>query len=166
LAARQRWLPSGGPSRRPAAEDGKLPELHLKQRQNGRENKVELKTTSVNPLVLLGLLTISVALSVGLVLVDFGPRQDGKKDQARRKIEEYYFPRAGQQPLEYQACLMEAQRAATRGDRQAERRAYERVLDLLRQERPLGAKADDREWSLTGDDRRLKELIAVLLSGD
>ena len=61
---------------------------------------------------------------------------------------------------------MAAQRAHTRGDRAAEREAYEKVLDLLRQERPAYAANNHKDWSLTHNDERLKSLISDLLSND
>jgi hypothetical protein len=145
-------------------EDGKLPELHL---QDGEQKeKKEAKTTTVNPLVLFGVLAISAVLCAYLALLDPGSPKSDEKDSARRKIEENFFPREGEEALEYQEYLMMAQRANTRGDRVAERKAYERVLDLLRQERPAYGGEDDKEWSLTQDDERLKHWIAVLLSND
>jgi DNA-directed RNA polymerase subunit RPC12/RpoP len=149
------------------AEDGKLPELHLREGQR-KENNQE-QTTSIHPLVLLGLLGGSVALSIGLVLLHVRPPQSGTKDRARRQIEERFFPRDGQEPLEYQEYLMEAQRANTRGDRQAERKMYEAVLDLLRQERPAYVGDGQKKWSLTASpthDEELKGLISILLSDD
>jgi hypothetical protein len=148
------------------AEDGKLPELHLRVGQE--KDQREAKTRSVNPLVLFGLLAISVALSMALVLLDVGPPKAPLKDQARREIEERFFPRDGQEPVEYQEYLMKAQRANTQGDRQGERKAYERVLDLLRQERPPHVK-NDKLWSVTTSprgDEDLKRLISILLSNE
>jgi hypothetical protein len=149
-------------------EDGKLPELHLRQRQNGRDKRKEEKTTTVNPLVLFGLLAISVVVTVALVMLDVEPNNGENADarQARKYVEDYYFPEDGQTPLDYQVLLMEAQQAHIRGDREAEREAYEKVLDLLRQERPVGVGDENSSWSLTHDDQRLKELIAVLLSNE
>jgi DNA-directed RNA polymerase subunit RPC12/RpoP len=147
------------------AEDGKLPELHLREGQQRDQKETK---TSVNPLVLFGLLAVSVALSIALVLLDVGPPQRPLKDQARREIEERFFPRDGQEPVEYQEYLMKAQRANTQGDPEAERRAYEKVLDLLRQEHPSYSK-DNRQWSVTTSprgDEDLKRLISVLLSND
>lgn len=149
------------------AEDGRLPELHL--REGEQKQKKEAKTTTVNPLVLFGLLAISVAFSIGLVLVDTGPPKSQEKDQARREIEERFFPPIGEEPLEYQEYLMQAQRANTRGDHEAERKMYEKVLDLLRQERPVYIEDDDKRWSLTTSpeyDEDLKALISILLSND
>jgi len=146
------------------AEDGRLPELRLREGQ--QRDKKEAKTTSVNPLVLFGLLAVSVALCIALVMLDVGPPKTPLKDQARRKIEERFFPRDGQEPLEYQEYLMKAQRANTQGDLRAERQAYERVLDLLRQERPPHPK-NDKPWSVTtspSGDEDLKRLISTLLS--
>jgi len=109
-----------------------------------------------------------VALSIALALLDVGPPKAPLKQQARRKIEETFFPRDGQEPLQYQEYLMKAQRANTQGDLQAEQKAYEKVLDLLRQERPPYVKSD-KQWSVTTSprgDEELKRLISTLLSND
>jgi DNA-directed RNA polymerase subunit RPC12/RpoP len=148
------------------AEDGKLPELHLRAGQE--KDKREAKTTSVNPLVLFGLLAVSVVLCIALAMLDVGPPKTPHKDRARREIEERFFPRDGQKPAEYQEYLMKAQRANTQGDFRAERKAYEKVLDLLRQERSPYAQ-NDRQWSVTTSprgDEELKRLISILLSNE
>ena len=149
------------------AEDGRLPELHL--REGEQKQKKEAKTTTVNPLVLFGLLAISAVLCAYLGLAEFGAPRSEKKDQARREIEERFFPPVGEEPLEYQEYLMQAQRANTRGDHEAERKMYEKVLDLLRQERPVYVEDHDKRWSLTTSpeyDEDLKDLISILLSSD
>ncbi len=148
------------------AEDGNLPELHLLEGE--RKAKEEEKSSTVTPLVLFGLLAISVALSIGLVWFNAGPPQSGLQEDARGKVEDRFFPRQGEDPLEYQEYLMQAQRAHSRGNHEIERKAYQKVLDLLRQERPPYIERD-KPWSVTRnpqDDEDLKDLISTLLSDD
>lgn len=153
------------------AEDGQLPELHL--REGEKKEKKQAESRTINPLVLFGALSISVALSILLVMVDFGsPRASSsqEKAKARQMIQDDYI--ADQEhftnpesapPLEpYQVYLREAQRAYSRGDRKTERQMYRKVLNLLRAER-------DEFGGLTGspsNDQTLEEQISILLSED
>ena len=148
------------------AADGKLPELRLEE--GGASGNPETKSHSVNPLFMLGVLSMSIVLSVLLVLLDVeSPTVSGsqRQDSMRRKIEAHYF---GAESIEngnlqaYQVLLRDAQRAYTRGDRKREREDYRRVLEMLRAERSV------YEKGLTGSRSRDKELenaISVLLSG-
>ena len=148
------------------AADGKLPELHLDEGQI--KEKAATKSSSVNPLVMLGALSMSVVLSVVLVAIDMetpAAADSHGKAHMRKVIENDYFG-AGDfesKDLEpYQVLLREAQRAYTRGDYKNERKHYRKVLDMLRAERgPL-------EKGLTGSrsrDKKLEKAISVLLSG-
>lgn len=148
------------------APDGKLPELHLEE--GATKEKQEAKTTSVNPLVMFGALSMSVVLSIMLVLIDWEPQpatRAGQKAVMRQRIEDEYFGAGSlsSKNLEsYQMLLREAQLAHTRGDYKIERQQYRKVLDMLRAERG----SEDR--GLTGSrskDKRLEEAISVLLSG-
>ena len=148
------------------AEDGNLPELHLLEGE--RKAKEEEKSSTVSPLVLFGLLAISVALSIGLVWLDTGPPKSGLKEDARREVADRFFPRQGEDSLEYQRYLMKAQEAHKHGNREVERKAYQKVLDLLRQERPPYIE-HDKPWSVTRnpqDDEDLKDLISTLLNDE
>jgi len=158
-------------------EDGKLPELLLREDQ--QKEKRERKSSSLNPLVLLGLLSLSVAASIGVALVDVEPVRNQGTGSVRQTIEESFFPREGMSPLGYQEYLMRAQRAHTRGDFPLERKLYAEVLDLLRQEvpdyvgqLPKGSpeyKEEEKKRSVTGTwtrDRELEELISAVLSND
>jgi hypothetical protein len=147
------------------AADGRLPELHLEEGKS--KETPEAKSRSVNPLVLLGVLSMSVVLSIVLVLVDWEPPSDSaspQKVQMRQMIEEEYFGAGtidakGLEP--YQLLLRESQRASTRGDYKTEREQYRQVLDMLRTERGI------HEKGLTGSrsrDEKLKNAISILLN--
>ena len=110
------------------AENGKLPELHLEE---AAKAKSQQDGVTVNPLVLLGLVCLSVVSSV--LLVFYTPEQEtsshsSRQAEARRIIEMEYFADldspAPRQP--YQILLREAQRAYARGDRETERRLLHR----------------------------------------
>lgn len=145
------------------AEDGQLPDLHLQE--GDKKQKSRQRSTTVNPLVLFGIIAISVVISISLALYDTDPDQTSSartKAHARRQIEEQYFGEIGsQQPLKpYQIYLREAQRAHTQRDFKRERELYRRVLELLRAERPREARG------LTGSrqrDKDLQQYISVLL---
>lgn len=148
---------------RPGA-DGKLPELHLNEGPE-REETPQADSATIHPLLLAVAISLSVVVSITLVLYDTGAPSINtqQKNIARRIIEEKYFGSQDQNaPLEpYQLLLREAQLAHLRGDYQSEREYYGRVLDMLRAERPPGARG------LTGSrsrDRELEEQIVILLS--
>lgn len=167
-------------------EEGQLPELRLRDGQ--QKQRKEPKSTTINPLVLFGLLSISVALSISLVVMDVGPRSPSHSEEkvsARRQIEERFFPRrvAGEpgyeKPREYQKYLMEAQQANRREEYETERKLYRKVLDMLRQEIPAYVKQlprgsseykmEERNRSVTGSwsrDKELEEQICILLGND
>ncbi|MBU4270548.1 MAG: hypothetical protein KKE86_06155 [Planctomycetes bacterium] len=151
---------------RPAA-DGKLPELQLDE--GAIRQKPQEKSSSMNPLVLLGVLSVSVVLSIVLAMIDLNPPADPRsktKEQQRYLIERDFFGTGNidNRTLKpYQILLREAQRAYTRGDYKTERENYRRVLEMLRAERGADRKG------LTGSRRRdmqLEEAISVLLSGE
>jgi len=148
------------------AADGKLPELHLEEGKGTQ--KQEAKARSINPLVMLGALSMSVVMSVILALVDVdSPQQVGvpQKNHARQTIEDNYFGSGNLDNKDlapYQVLLRAAQRAHARGDVKTERAQYHKVLDMLRAERGT------HEKGLTGSrsrDKDLEEAISVLLSG-
>ena len=150
------------------AADGKLPQLHLEE--GPTPQKTETTARSINPLVLLGLLSMSVVMSVVLVLVDWeAPSVSDalQKAQVRQMIEDEYFGAGAfevNRRLEpYQLLLREAQRAYSRGDYKTQRQQYRKVLDLLRAER------GPEEKGLTGSrlrDEKLMDAISTLLSGE
>jgi len=147
---------------KPAA-DGKLPELQL--REAGEKSPREAGRRSMNPLVLFGLLAMSVVMSVVLVLAPSGPSEPSKSKarlDARRIIREEYFsdmdsPGPGKS---YQRCLREAQSAQSRGDSKTERKLYRKVLDALRADR---ANFDKGLTGTRDSDRRLEEQLLILL---
>lgn len=150
---------------RPAA-DGKLPELHLEE--DTAKERPDIGQRSVNPLVLVGVLSISVVLSILLVLMEgeTPPASNvGKKSQMRQKLADHYFGLGtiDTRPLEpYQLLLREARQAFSRGDYKTEREHYRKVLDMLRADHG----SEDR--GLTGSalkDKDLEEALSVLLSG-
>jgi hypothetical protein len=147
-------------------DDGQLPELHLEE--DAAEKKPNAGARPVPPLALLGVLGLSIAISLALVLFDVPSPANSvaeKKAEMRQKIEDHYFG-AGSldaKRLEpYQLLLREAQQAYSRGDDKTQRERYRKVLDLLRGER------GPEERGLTGSrskDKELEEAISVLLSG-
>jgi len=148
---------------RPGA-DGKLPELRLHEGLD-REEQAQTDSPTVHPLLLAVVICLSVVVSITLVLYDTSSPSvnSQQKNHARRIIEEQYFSNLDQNaPLEpYQILLREAQLAHVRGDYQAERELYGRVLDMLRAERLPGTRG------LTGSrsrDRELEDQIIILLS--
>ncbi len=120
---------------RPAA-DGKLPDLQLEE--GAAQQKPQAGQQSMNPLVLLGILSASVLVSILLVVASVN-RPDAasseQKDHARQVIEDKFFgagniENKGLEP--YQVLLREAQLAHSHGDFATERQHYRRVLDMLR----------------------------------
>lgn len=165
------------------AEDGQLPELQL---QEGRKKeKADAETATVNPLVLFGVIALSVVLSIFLVLYDPGSEDAAarqKKQQARERIEleffadqAHYVDPENAPPLKlYQRLLREAQRAYRRGDHASQRNMYRKVMDLLRAEQGTAAAGTDRFGrgkfkGVTGSPERdddLKDLLSTLLNED
>jgi len=152
------------------ADDGRLPELQLQESTQAKPG--EAGGSTVHPLVLLGLVSLSVVASVLLVLYEPRqetlPRSTAKQDARDVIVSEYladeeHLKLDNPPPLEpYQTYLREAQRAYWRGDYATERRLYRRVLDLLRAE---GTDFDGVTGSPTSD-RRLEEQITILLSDE
>jgi len=149
------------------AADGKLPELQLSE--EGEKKQADEPTgTTVNPLVLVGILSISVVFSISLALMDFGPEDVSntrRKQDARKAIQDDYFDSlpGSHEPLQpYQELLRDAQLAHSAGRYQKERDLYQEVLDLLRTER------GETDKGITGSpdrDKELERLISILLGG-
>lgn len=147
------------------ADDGKLPELQLGDLP--QSSTKEKEGSGSNPLVLFGLLSLSVVASLLLVMApEEGPggSQTTNKQQARQIIAEQYFSDLDQIPREpYQLLLREARLARSRGDFNLEQQLYRKVLGMLREERgPRGAMK-----GVTGTlerDRILAEQLVILLS--
>ena len=142
------------------AADGKLPELTLVEGTGRRSAGEAAKETS--PLFLISLLCLSFGLSAILLMVDFAPAtsQTNKQADARAQLAAFYKESRGTL-LPYQQNLRAAQQAYSRGDRDAEREEYRKVVSLLRNE------GRGRFSSLTrthSEDRKLEELLIVLLA--
>ncbi len=147
-------------------EDGHLPELSL----SDSPTKKVLREKSANETsfpwayVALG---ASLLATVVLLLVpaDSGVSSVNQRDQARQAITEFYG-NPKEEPTPWQRKLREARLAHSSGDRQAERRAYQQVLDMLNAEEYNRPNAPSH-IALTGDrarDQSLREYIAILLS--
>ena len=146
------------------AEDGKLPELRLKE--PGEKSAKQAGPGGVNPALLFGAIAFSVIASVALVFLPSESTDEGKgaeKQQARKEIEENYFAGMDKEArLEpYQILLREAPLARSRGDFKQERRSYRKVLDMLRTER---GKFDKGLTGSPARDETLEKLITTLLS--
>ena len=116
----------------------------------------------MNPLVLFGLLGLSVAACVVLVMAPTerqAPASLQAKQEARTILREEYF---GVAPLEpYQRHLREAEMALVNRRYEQAKKLYGKVLTMLRAER------SNPDRTLTGSptsDRRLEQQIEILLS--
>lgn len=151
------------------APDGRLPELHLDE-DEAKKKGDEDEGTTMNPLVLFGLLTLSVAMSVAMVLIDWSAPPTSRAEErgkARAVIEEKFFGGGSlnrTKPLEpYQELLRDAQREHFRGNLRKERDLYRKVLDMLRAERAAGDRG--LTGSLTNDRLLEKQLLILLTEG-
>jgi hypothetical protein len=152
------------PSSLKVAPDGKLPELKLGEAADSLAEKPS-GSRGMHPLVLFGLLAVSVVTSIVLVLAPTDsavPSKTLEREQARRIIETEYFRELDEDvpPRPYQLLLREAKVARARGDYAKERELYRRVLDLLRAD-PKPAKG------ITGSaerDSHLERQLIILLS--
>jgi len=116
------------------AENGQLPELQL-QASEQKKKESEPKTTTINPLVLFGVISMSVVFSILLVLYEPPDREPVEVERAREAIKDCWDNVDPDDPLEpYQRYLREAYRAHTRGDRKSERQRYRQVNRLLQVE--------------------------------
>lgn len=149
------------------AADGNLPELHLDEGKG--KHKQDKESKSMNPLLLLGVLSVSVVVSIMLAVMGPQPYVDSR---ANDKAEQRYFIKRdyfGSRNIEdsdlkpYQILLRDAQVAHSSWDFKTERECYRQVLDMLRAER-----GPDRN-GLTGSrrrDKKLEKAISILLSGE
>ena len=146
--------------------DGKLPELSLTESELKSKDQGSQGT---NPVLVTGAIAVSLLSSLLLLFVDFEPGvSSGERERdARRQIQRYLAnetdANATAVVLPYQANLRESQRAYSRGDRQAERQNYRRVLELLRSE------SKNRYSGVTGTpsgDLELEKLLSTLLSSN
>ncbi len=155
----------GGEAMVTLGEDGHLPELKIAEGPNLAAKRE--KSRGTNPLVVYGLVVMSFVLTLVLLLIDTEGGGGGStkgKAQARIAIREFYgLDKAKIQ--HWQQWLRDAQLANSRGDRDAERRAYRRVLGQLNAE---DNRSDNKRFtSMTGTpetDEKLRQLIATLLA--
>jgi len=154
-----RFIPAeAAQSKLKPADDGKLPGLRLHETAGGGRKE---KAQGTNPLVLIGLLSLSVVSTVVILFHDFGPSDhssDKEKAAAREQIGKEYFAELDNQPLKpYEVYLRNAQRAHVRGDAKTERAMYQKVLALLHAERLPGE-------NLTGTAERDEDLKGYLIT--
>lgn len=153
-------------------EDGHLPELNLHEARSSEKQDARPKES--NSTMLLVVLGISFGLTILMLFMDassFGDNHE-TKEKARIEIKDYYGAE-GETLKPYQELLREARRARSRRDFDSERKAYRQVLAMLRSETKdklskytgLTGQVDYVEGSeKTKSDKRLEELIAILLS--
>jgi len=139
------------------AEDGQLPELQLQEREQKKKTE-ERSDTTINPLVLFGVVSLGVVASVLLVLYE-GPERPESQGvrNARAAIERCWSNVDSNDPLKpYQLYLRQAHLAHTHGDFKAERQLYRKVYQLLQVEGRTAVPPDHA--------RVLEEEIPVLLN--
>jgi len=151
------------------AKDGQLPDLYLKDgAAEKKKQKNESQSQSMNPLVLIGAICLSLMFSITIVLVDSGSEPTGDqlaKSAARKIVEDDYFGNTAVvgEPLQpYEEYLRAAGRAHARNDRRTERNMYMKVLNMLRTEQ-----REERRKPLTGTtdrDKILEQQLIILLS--
>jgi len=159
--ARLKTAASSAPAIAPAA-DGKLPALQLaddptSRTADGGEKSVPLWLACVA-------IAGSTVLSVFLLLGD-APAQKSAHSRTAEVRQEVagFFGNDAAPPRHYQVLLREAQQAHSRGDHATERQRYRQVLALLRSEK---RSRYENVTGSPGDDERLAELLAILLSSE
>jgi len=144
--------------------DGTLPSLHLDE--PSKKPTPDESQNRTNPALLMGVLAVSLALTLMLLLADTSPQVDTTtKDYAREQIETHYLSRKA--PFEpYEELLRKALQAHAQGKLELERDYYRRVLDML------NAEDKNRYRGLTGvpdateppNDRHLQETLTRLIA--
>ena len=147
-------------------EDGHLPELSLSDSPAKKVVRDKSSTESSFPWAYVAV-GLSMLLTVALLFVpaETGPSTANERARARQDITQFYGA-PGEEPAAWQRWLREARLAHSSGDWPAERRAYQKVLDMLNAEEYNRPDAPSH-IALTGDrtrDQTLRELIAILLS--
>lgn len=153
-------------------EDGQLPELSLTE--SGAEGKTSSRTRESNPYLLLGVVFVSLLMTGAMLFMEgedsYLPPQN--QAAARQELVEYLGTDTDS-PASYQLALRRSRQAWARGDRSGEKAELRRVLNMLRSEAKerlqkfsgLTGRLDyDYDDSSKRSDRRLEELIAILLS--
>lgn len=141
-------------------EDGALPELALTEAAAPKKT-ARKSGESGSPLIYVAV-GVSLLMSLAMLFIDSdsGGASASELQRARQDIRKYHG--TGDDLKPYQQYLREAQRAHASGDRRAERRAYQKVLDELNAE-DVGRSIS----GLTGDkdeDDKLREMIGILLN--
>jgi hypothetical protein len=160
--ARLKTAASSAPAISPSA-DGKLPELQLaddpatRAAGEGGERPVPLWLACVA-------IAGSTVLSVFLLLGDAPAQKSAQSRTAevRQDIATFYGNETASL-RSYQVLLREAQQAHSRGDHATEKQRYRQVLALLRSEK---RSRYENVTGTPGDDERLAELVAILLSSE
>jgi len=153
-------------------DDGQLPELSLAEA--GPEGKVSTKPKESNPYLLVGVIFLSLLMTGAMLFVEGEetalPTQDHAA--ARQEMTEYLGTDT-ESLAPYQLTLRRSRQAWARGDRNGEKAELRRVLRMLRSEAKerlqkfagLTGRLDyDYDDASKRSDRRLEELIAILLS--
>jgi hypothetical protein len=159
--ARLKTAASSAPAIAPAA-DGKLPALQLAddptlRTAEGGEKSVPLWLACVA-------IAGSTVLSVFLLLGDAPARKSlqSRTAEVRQEVAGFFGnDAAALRP--YQVLLREAQQAHSRGDHATKKQRYRQVLALLRSEK---RSRYENVTGSPGDDERLAELLAILLSAE
>lgn len=153
-------------------EDGHLPELQLKEGhvREGREPQAQKS----NPFLLVLAVGASLLMTVLMLVLEAEGTGDNTARKARARVEiSEYYGQENEDIKPYQIYLRQARQARGRGDLEGERAEYRKVLNLLRSE---AREKLNRYTGITGrldyvdgddnrkSDRRLEELIAILLS--
>lgn len=146
--------------------DGRLPELALSENATvKRESKRE-----TSPLLLVVVLGGSLALSLGMLLLDADPAvtQSDSRGSARQKLSEYYRGENAKL-LPYQKYLRRAVVAHSQGDAAFERRMYFAVLDLLdaadvRDQANLNGLTGKHTGRGRSSDAELRDLLETLVA--
>jgi hypothetical protein len=145
--------------------DGQLPQLKLQEGPAKDRNKE--KGQGSNTLVMIAVFGFSFGMSIlMLFLPEGGPPAETTKAEALKDVQTFYIE---DQPLPlepYQILLREAKQARSRGDIEAERARYRRVLDMLH------AEGKNKFKGLTGvpggsvppNDEHLERRLSTLLA--
>lgn len=146
--------------------DGHLPELKLQE--GPARDLPDNEPKKANPLLLVGAMLFSAAMSVAMMFLDFGESSGSAvaKADARRQIVMYYGDERGNLKP-YQLLIRDARQARSRGDRKGERESYRKVLDLLDSEAKshrTGLTGNPDGDEITPGDKHLRKLIVTLMS--
>lgn len=142
-------------------EDGHLPELSLDEAKV-RKNAAGQDAPPRNQALIYIAVGLSFFMSLAMIVFDFDSSAStvSSRNTARQELRGFEG-KEGEPLKDYQRLIREAQRAHSRGDRNAERRAYREVFELLNSEDVL--KSINGLTGSHGQDERLKELVSRLL---